>query len=46
MAFNELCIFSAAAFGLINFVSILLMDNKIDDLKAEINELKKEKDNA
>ena len=44
--FIEMCISLAASMSLVNFGAILFLQNKIDDLAAEIKELKKEKDNA
>lgn len=46
MAFIKMCIYLAAFMSIAIFAAIVWVDQKIDNLKAEIKELKKEKDNG
>jgi hypothetical protein len=41
-----LCLLASAIMGYVNFAFLVIIDNKLKEIKSEIKELKKEKDNA
>jgi hypothetical protein len=46
MDFFGICVFGAACMSVINFIALMWLDTKIDELKAEIKELEREIDYA